>query len=104
MKQIQSKILDSSLKQVIGGEFTIHLKEDASVLDLINEIDAGRKGRIIGVGNGDPSSHEKDKATKRRLFNGLCQAIVQSTDKSGNIVVRAESAKLGTATLRLKSE
>ena len=39
--------------------------------------------KIIGVGNGDPSSHEPDKylddsAWQRRLFNGKCQVILQS--------------------------
>jgi beta-galactosidase len=37
---------------------------------------------IIGVGNGDPSSHEPDKYPdgewQRHLFNGKCQVIVQS--------------------------
>jgi beta-galactosidase len=41
--------------------------------------------RIIGVGNGDPSSHEQDKCANddwhRHLFNGKCQVIAQS-DKS----------------------
>src|SRR5262249_37760853 len=36
-------------------------------------------GRILGVGNGDPSSHESDKALQRRLFNGLAMVLVQST-------------------------
>ncbi|MDD6484747.1 MAG: glycoside hydrolase family 2 TIM barrel-domain containing protein [Clostridiales bacterium] len=35
---------------------------------------------IIGVGNGDPNSHEADKADYRRLFNGRCQAIVKRTE------------------------
>ncbi|HQY11770.1 MAG TPA: beta-galactosidase GalA [Ferruginibacter sp.] len=38
--------------------------------------------KIIGVGNGDPSSHEQDKyfdsTAQRRLFNGKCQVIVQA--------------------------
>ncbi len=38
--------------------------------------------KIIGVGNGDPSSHEQDKfddtIAQRHLFNGKCQVIVQS--------------------------
>jgi beta-galactosidase len=29
-------------------------------------------GKLIGVGNGDPSSHESDKGDTRRAFNGLC--------------------------------
>ena len=39
-------------------------------------------GKIIGVGNGDPSSHKPDKcvdgAWRRALFNGKCQVIVQA--------------------------
>jgi beta-galactosidase len=35
-------------------------------------------GSIIGVGNGDPNSHEADKGNDRSLFNGLAQVIVQS--------------------------
>ncbi|MBP9099166.1 MAG: glycosyl hydrolase 53 family protein, partial [Ferruginibacter sp.] len=38
--------------------------------------------KIIGVGNGNPSSHERDKyfdtAAQRFLFNGKCQVILQS--------------------------
>ena len=35
-------------------------------------------GRIIGVGNGDPNSHEPEKGDARSLYNGLAQVIVQS--------------------------
>ena len=35
-------------------------------------------GRIIGLGNGDPNSHEPEKGSARSLFNGLAQVIVQS--------------------------
>jgi len=48
-------------------------------------------GRLLGVGNGDPSSHESDKANQRRAFNGLCAAIVQSLRNEGAIEVRAAS-------------
>ena len=46
--------------------------------------------KIIGVGNGDPSSHEPDKffddsAWQRRLFNGKCQVILQS-GKSESVI------------------
>ena len=51
-------------------------------------------GRIIGVGNGDPSSHEPDRATKRRAFNGLCMALVQATAEAGTIVIRATASGL----------
>lgn len=57
-------------------------------------------GKIIGVGNGDPSSHESDKylnnAWQRMLFNGKCQVIVQSTKTSGTIHFEAKAAGLSS--------
>jgi beta-galactosidase len=52
-------------------------------------------GKIIGVGNGDPSSHEPDKIFdgnwQRHLFNGKCQVIVQSGKTAGAIKFEAKS-------------
>ena len=57
-------------------------------------------GKIIGVGNGDPSSHEPDKcvdgAWQRSLFNGKCQVIVQAGSKPGLIKFEAKSSGLWT--------
>jgi beta-galactosidase len=60
-------------------------------------------GKIVGVGNGDPSSHEPDKAHKRRAFNGLCMVIVQSAKDPGEIRVEASSPGLERATLAIAS-
>jgi beta-galactosidase len=46
-------------------------------------------GAMIGVGNGDPNCQESDKEPERSLFNGLAQAIVQSTRTAGTITVEA---------------
>ncbi|MGH7635597.1 MAG: DUF4982 domain-containing protein, partial [Gemmatimonadaceae bacterium] len=51
-------------------------------------------GRLIGVGNGDPSSHEADHADTRSAFNGLCCAIVQSARDGGEIRLEASAAGL----------
>jgi len=51
-------------------------------------------GRIVGVGNGDPSSHEADKGSVRRAFNGLCMAIVQATKDPGALRVEATAPGL----------
>ncbi|MFN8248695.1 MAG: beta-galactosidase GalA [Ferruginibacter sp.] len=59
-------------------------REGREVPDANNMIRFSISGdaKILGVGNGDPSSHEQDKfsdtAAQRRLFNGKCQVIVQS--------------------------
>jgi len=51
-------------------------------------------GALIGVGNGDPNCQESDKGSKRSLFNGLAQVIVQSTKSAGEISI--EAAKKGS--------
>lgn len=55
-------------------------------------------GKIIGVGNGDPSSHELDKCAdgrwQRSLFNGKCQVIVQAGKTPGIIKFEATSPNL----------
>ena len=55
-------------------------------------------GKIIGVGNGDPSSHEADKCEdglwQRSLFYGKCQVIVQSTKQTGMIHFEAKANAL----------
>jgi beta-galactosidase len=58
-------------------------------------------GKIIGVGNGDPSSHEKDKyidgGYQRKLFNGKCSVIILSDRKAGSIKLKANSENLKPA-------
>ncbi|MFG6486236.1 beta-galactosidase GalA [Roseateles sp. BYS78W] len=60
------------------------------------------QGAIIGVGNGDPNSHEADKASERSLFNGLAQVIVQSRRGGhGALKLRAISEGLQDAEVEL---
>ena len=61
------------------------------------------EGRLIGVDNGDPSSHEEFKANHRRAFNGLCMAIVQSTASAGSIRITAISPGLTSASLTINT-
>ena len=54
-------------------------------------------GSILGVGNGDPSSHEADKNTSQRsVFNGLAEVIVQSINQPGTITLTATSTGLNS--------
>ena len=57
--------------------------------------------KLIGVGNGDPSCHEPDKASRRSAFNGLAQVIVQTTFAGGAITLQAEAPGLTTAQIPL---
>jgi beta-galactosidase len=71
---------------------------------------------IIGVGNGDPSSHESDKpgdsdpntpqddkTAQRHLFNGHCQVILQSGGEPGmtHFVAEAEGLQSGSTDISL---
>ena len=67
-------------------------------------------GRIIGVGNGDPSCHETDKPAspteaKRSAFNGLCMVIVQALKKPGEIRLEgsADGLESGTGVIQGKA-
>jgi beta-galactosidase len=61
-------------------------------------------GRIIGVGNGDPTSHESNLAPARRLFHGLAQVIVQVTTTPGEITLRLADGILRLPTLAVPRE
>jgi beta-galactosidase len=60
-------------------------------------------GRLIGVGNGDPTDQESDKGTSRKAFSGLCMAIVQSTKTAGSITVEAASPGLAPASVTISA-
>ena len=59
------------------------------------------EGRIIGVDNGNPLSHEDYKATKRKAYNGACLAIVQSTAKPGQVQLTASSPGLKSQSIAI---
>ncbi|MFL6698745.1 MAG: beta-galactosidase GalA [Vitreoscilla sp.] len=68
------------------------------VANPLVRFDLEGQGDIIGVGNGDPNSHEADKASERTLYNGLAQVIVQSRrGGTGALTLHASAAGLQDA-------
>jgi beta-galactosidase len=61
-------------------------------------------GRIIGTGNGNPSSHEPDKASQRMAFNGYCLILVQTNKQAGVIKLKASSKTLEGDIVLIKTE
>jgi beta-galactosidase len=61
-------------------------------------------GKIIGTGNGNPTSHEPDKASQRMAFNGYCMVLVQSDKQTGKIKLKATSENLKFAEVLVKVE
>ena len=82
---INISVLDREGREVPNADNLIHFTLEGD-------------GKIIGVGNGDPSSHEPDKwpdgSWQRRLFNGRCQVIVQSGYRPGMIKFTAKATGL----------
>jgi beta-galactosidase len=70
--------------------------------DNVIRFEVSQEGRLLGVGNGDPSNHESVKAPVCRLFNGLCLAFVQSGWKAGTLRVRGSSERLEKAIIDVR--
>jgi beta-galactosidase len=84
-------------------EVSIVDKFGSVIPDATNLIHFASTGaaQILGVGNGDPTSHEPDRATQRHAFHGLCLGIAQAGDKPGQATVTVSSPGLKSATIRL---
>jgi beta-galactosidase len=63
---------------------------------------------IIGVGNGDPSSHEADKCIpgkwQRSLFNGRAQVILQSGKTESAIRLSAKAVDLKSSVIHIQQK
>jgi beta-galactosidase len=81
-------------------------REVATAMNNINFSTEG-SAKIIGVGNGNPSSHEPDKFFdnnwQRKLFNGKCQVIIQSTEAAGEFKFTATGDALQPASVTIKT-
>jgi beta-galactosidase len=60
--------------------------------------------RLIGVDNGDPTCRDSFQAHDRKAFNGMCLAIIQTTDQPGTIRVTAAANGLRPATVVINSQ
>ncbi len=59
-------------------------------------------GQSIGHGNGDPNSHEDEKGSTRKLFNGLAQLLVQSKfESAGQLRIAANAPGLTGASVSI---
>ena len=57
---------------------------------------------LLGVGNGNPTSHEPEQASHRQLFNGCAQLIVRTHGQSRTVSILAHSKKLESATHQIE--
>jgi beta-galactosidase len=123
-KEIVRSVLETS-----ESAFSLHLdlmhqgiNPDGSTVAILSVCAVDEKGRkidnaenlitfitepnlqILGVGNGNPTSHESEKAARRKLFNGYAQLLVRSYERSGKMTICAQSEGLQSATCVLEVE
>jgi len=60
-------------------------------------------GSLVGVGNGDPTSHEWHSADNRSAFHGLCLAVVRSARGPGEITFTATADTLESDRVVIKT-
>ncbi len=96
-------------KDVCVMNVTVVDNKGREVATAMNNINFATEGnaKIIGVGNGNASSHEPDKFFdnnwQRKLFNGKCQVIIQSTEAAGEFKFTATGNTLQPATVTVKT-
>ena len=61
-------------------------------------------GIVLGTGNGNPNSHERDKGSKRRLFAGWCQVLIQSAANANQLILHAEAEGVAPGLLQFQIE
>ncbi len=108
--EASKKMLMANGKDAVVINISVTDKAGRSVPDAHNLIQFALEGdaTIIGVGNGNPSSHEADKCApgkwQRTLFNGKCQLIVLAGKTKGNIRLKAISDGLQAAEIILNQQ
>jgi beta-galactosidase len=61
-------------------------------------------GRILGVGNGNPSDHDPDKAEQRNAFHGRCMAVIQAGSHPAVLQLTVTSPGLTPASIAFQTQ
>jgi len=97
----QKLFADGEDVAVITAEIQDAQGREVSIADNQLKFQVSGGGRLLGLGNGDPSCHELDTADGRRAFNGFCMAIIKTSKSADDIHVEASSPGLQPATVSL---
>ncbi|WP_395050942.1 glycoside hydrolase family 2 TIM barrel-domain containing protein [Flavobacterium sp.] len=123
----KGKVVSKDELTTVGKPFTIQLKTTTGVLEgngldlayvQVDVVDAkGRKvynatneitfevsgaGTLEGLSSGDILSHENMKDSKRKVYNGSCQAVLKSGREKGTLLIKAKAEGLKEALLEIK--
>jgi len=61
------------------------------------------EGRILGVDNGQPDSHESYKANNRKVFSGMALVLLQSNGRAGTMTLSASAPSLSPAQITIET-
>lgn len=103
----------SSYSDSFGGKeyafVTIAVKDrnGVTVPDAANplEVTVSDGARVVATDNGDPTSFEPFQSSRKKVFNGLCLAIIAADGKPGaeyRVTASAPGLKPGVLTLKIK--
>jgi beta-galactosidase len=83
------------------------LDKDGNIVPLADQLvkfTVDGEGSIAGTDNGNQNDHVSLKKPERHLFYGKCMAIIQSTGKSGNIILKAKVDGLPEQEIQMMSK
>jgi len=72
--------------------------------DNLVDFEVKGEGSIAGVDNGDATSLDSFQEPNRKAYNGMCLAILKSTEKAGAISLVAKSKGLKSTKLTVKTK
>jgi beta-galactosidase len=100
------QLIKSDKRDVVHVKVEIVDENGLVVPTASNEIEfsVDGVGKLIAVDNGDPSDHDSFQHNKRKAFNGLALAIIQSSDESGTIRIKATSPGLKDSNMEVKTD
>jgi beta-galactosidase len=121
VEQIRTTIQTTGAAQKIElSQASVEVEADGHAVAIINVSASDSEGRavptahaqvdfeisasaqLLGVGNGNPTSHELEQAPRRRLFNGKAQLILRSHGEASTLMVRAHAQGLDSGILEIQ--
>ena len=102
---VDRKEIDADAHDIVNVKVEIVDENGLVVPDANNliEFKVEGEGTLIGTDNGNSRDKTQMKSKQRNAFNGLALAVIQSTEKSGNIRLTVVSVGLKDAVLQVVS-
>ncbi|MBF0198923.1 MAG: DUF4982 domain-containing protein, partial [Planctomycetes bacterium] len=103
---IDKDLISPNHRDIVHAQVRI-LDKDGNFVPYANDrvsFSVDGPATILGVDNGDQLDHDDLKSPSRKVFNGMCLAIIQSEFKEGTVTIKAESPKLKGASCQFSIE